>query len=63
MDKQDLIIEINYELDMLKLVSKLADFAVINGIRIGIDTYTVIFWDIQKRANRIAEMVRKLENL
>lgn len=37
MNKQDLVTEIYDELDMIRLMSKLAEFAVINNSKIGLD--------------------------
>ncbi|OGI01939.1 MAG: hypothetical protein A2Y25_02935 [Candidatus Melainabacteria bacterium GWF2_37_15] len=60
MDKQDLAIEIYYHLDMIRLIARLSDFAIMNDAKIDIDTYAVLFWDLQKRSNQISEMVEKL---
>ena len=60
MNKQDLAIEIYYELDMIRLISRLSDFAITNDAGIDIDTYAVLFWDLRKRSDQIAEMVEKL---
>ncbi len=36
MDKEDLAIEIYYELDMLRLMSELSEFAIMNDAKIDI---------------------------
>ncbi len=60
MNKQDLITEIYNELDMIWLIARLSNFAIMNSAKIDIDTYTVLFWDLQQRSYRVAEMAEKL---
>lgn len=63
MNKQELQIEIYYELDMIRLLSKLSEFAIMNDADIEIDTYTALFWDMRQRSNRISERIEDLHPL
>jgi hypothetical protein len=61
MNKQDLEIEIYYELDMIRVLSRITGFAAENGINnLDEDSYSLVFKDIEKRCWEISEKVEQL---
>ncbi len=61
--QQNLIQEIYNELDMLRVLSKLANYALINDAKdINEDCYILTFKDIENRYWRITELLELLEN-
>lgn len=63
MDKQDIAIEIYYELDTIRFMTKLCKLAIEHedGPKLEIHNLDVVFRDIYKRSWQISEMVEKLE--
>lgn len=62
-EKEELSYKIIYELDMIDIVSKLSDFAIMNDLD-GFNPHfcRLIFKDIQKRCDEISETFEKTDS-
>ncbi|OGI00380.1 MAG: hypothetical protein A2287_09270 [Candidatus Melainabacteria bacterium RIFOXYA12_FULL_32_12] len=61
--KQNLINKIYYELDMIRLLSKMSCFVIQNEAEnIKQDDFQLIFEDIEKRCWQISEFVENIES-
>lgn len=61
MEKEDLAIEIYYEMDMLRMLSKLIEFAIKNDAGdLELEDLALIFRDIHKRSDQISELTERL---
>ncbi len=60
MDKKELVIDIFHELDFIRFIAKLCDFAIDNDAKFEPHQYAIIFWYLEKHSYRVSEMVEKL---
>ena len=62
MQKEDIICEIYYKLDMIRLLSRMSAFAMKNDEKnLGADSIELIFKEIEGKCWQISELAEKLE--